>query len=118
MVSDMIIAGLRRGMVIGTRQNAVNIHEVKMLGDSRPIIEVHDQVQTLVQPSHPLAYLSAPENRRLMHSITLPELEQLPAVFVLALQPLGRRAVRKYLQAMSDQGVSAPGAGQAAPDRR
>src|SRR5262245_11918383 len=117
MVSHMVIAGLRRVVVVGTRQHTVNIHEVIMLGDSGPIIEVHDQVKTLVQPSHALAYLPAPEDGRLMHSITFPELEQLTAVLELAFQQLRRRAVRKYLQAVSDQGVIARGAGQAASDR-
>src|SRR5262249_57443816 len=108
MVSEKMMGGLRRAVVVGTRQYAVNIHEVVMRGDSGPIIEVHDQVQTLVQPSHPPAYLAAPEDGRLMHSITFPELEQLPAVLVLALQQFRRRALPKYLQPISPPGLITP----------
>jgi hypothetical protein len=61
-------------MVIAAGQHPVNFSEFKVLRDTSPVVEIHSQVETLIEHADLLEHLFSPEDRRLMHLVTFPEL--------------------------------------------
>src|SRR5215471_9042080 len=103
MIDRKIVAGLRLVMVGRAGQSAIDISKLEMLGNPGPVIEVHDVVLVLVQEAHSLENLSPPEDRRLRHRVTVPELQQRSAILVFALFKLRRLPVRVDLEAIPNE---------------
>src|SRR5215471_1608242 len=103
MIDRKIVAGLRLVMVGRAGQSAIDISKLEMLGNPGPVIEVHDVVLVLVQEAHLLENLSPPEDRRLRHRVTVPELQQRSAILVFALLKLRTLPIRINFEAMPNQ---------------